>query len=171
MTYDLPNIAPEDMAAMADSFKSQIGDNPPLILVLYGSLRERSYSRLLAEEVMRLLVAFGADARTYNPSGLPLPDDADTGHPKVLEDLAIRAEGMVCVSPELHGSMTGIFKTQIDWIPLALGGIRPTQGKTLALMQVNGGSQSFYYGQSDAYSGALDAYADHPQSIISAKGI
>ena len=76
MTYDLPNIAPDDMVAMADSFKTQISDNPPLILVLYGSLRERSYSRLLAEEVMRLLVAFGADARTYNPSGLPLPDDA-----------------------------------------------------------------------------------------------
>ena len=145
MTYDLPNIAPLDMAAMADSFKTQIGDNPPLILVLYGSLRERSYSRLLAEEVMRLLVAFGADARTYNPSGLPLPDDADAEHPKVqeLRDLAIWAEGMVWVSPERHGAMTGIFKTQIDWIPLALGGIRPTQGKTLALMQVNGGSQSF----------------------------
>ena len=83
MTYYLPNITPEDMAAMADSFKTQIGDNPPLILVLYGSLRERSYSRLLAEEVMRLLVAFGADARTYNPSGLPLPDDADAEYPKV----------------------------------------------------------------------------------------
>ena len=145
MTYDLPNIAPEDMGAMADSFKTQIGDNPPLILVLYGSLRERSYSRLLAEEVMRLLVAFGADARTYNPSGLPLPDDADAEHPKVqeLRDLAIWAEGMVWVSPERHGAMTGIFKTQIDWIPLVLGGIRPTQGKTLALMQVNGGSQCF----------------------------
>ena len=145
MTYDLPNIAPDDMVAMADSFKTQIADNPPLILVLYGSLRERSYSRLLAEEVMRLLVAFGADARTYNPSGLPLPDDADAEHPKVqeLRDLAIWAEGMVWVSPERHGAMTGIFKTQIDWIPLALGGIRPTQGKTLALMQVNGGSQSF----------------------------
>ena len=173
MTYDLPNIAPEDMAAIADSFKTQIGDNPPLILVLYGSLRERSYSRLLAEEVMRLLVAFSADARTYNPSGLPLPDYADAEHPMVqkLRDLAIWVEGMVWVSPERHGAMTGIFKTQIDWIPLALGGIRLTQGKTLALMQVNGGSQSFYYGQSDAYSGALDAYADHPQSIISAKGI
>ena len=145
MTFDLPNIAPEDIAAMADSFKTQSGDNPPRILVLYGSLRDRSYSRLLAEEVMRLLAAFGADAKTYNPSGLPLPDDTDADHPKVqeLRDLAIWAEGMVWVSPERHGAMTGIFKTQIDWIPLALGGIRPTQGKTLALMQVNGGSQSF----------------------------
>ena len=91
MTFDLPNIAPEDIAAMADSFKTQSGDNPPRILVLYGSLRDRSYSRLLAEEVMRLLAAFGADARNYNPSSLPLPDDTDADHPKVqeLRDLAI----------------------------------------------------------------------------------
>ena len=145
MTIDLPQIAPEDIAAMADDFKAQSADNPPRILVLYGSLRARSYSRLLAEEVMRLLTAFGAEARTYNPSGLPLPDDADAEHPKVqeLRDLAIWADGMVWISPERHGAMTAILKTQIDWIPLALGGIRPTQGKTLALMQVNGGSQSF----------------------------
>ncbi|ADE40185.1 arsenical resistance protein ArsH [Candidatus Puniceispirillum marinum] len=145
MTIDLPQIAPEDIAAMADDFKAQSADNPPRILVLYGSLRARSYSRLLAEEVMRLLTAFGAEARTYNPSGLPLPDDADAEHPKVqeLRDLAIWADGMVWISPERHGAMTAILKTQIDWIPLALGGVRPTQGKTLALMQVNGGSQSF----------------------------
>lgn len=145
MTIDLPQIAPEDIAAMADDFKAQSADNPPCILVLYGSLRARSYSRLLAEEVMRLLTAFGAEARTYNPSGLPLPDDADADHPKVqeLRDLAIWADGMVWISPERHGAMTAILKTQIDWIPLALGGVRPTQGKTLALMQVNGGSQSF----------------------------
>lgn len=145
MTIDLPQIAPEDIAAMADDFKAQSADNPPRILVLYGSLRARSYSRLLAEEVMRLLTAFGAEARTYNPSGLPLPDDADADHPKVqeLRDLAIWADGMVWISPERHGAMTAILKTQIDWIPLALGGVRPTQGKTLALMQVNGGSQSF----------------------------
>nr|WP_274378524.1 arsenical resistance protein ArsH [Candidatus Puniceispirillum marinum] len=138
-------MAPEDIAAMADDFKAQSADNPPRILVLYGSLRARSYSRLLAEEVMRLLTAFGAEARTYNPSGLPLPDDADAEHPKVqeLRDLAIWADGMVWISPERHGAMTAILKTQIDWIPLALGGVRPTQGKTLALMQVNGGSQSF----------------------------
>ena len=128
MTYDLPNIAPEDMAAMANIFKTQIGDNPPLILVLYGSLRDLYYSRLLAEEVMQLLVAFGADARTYNSSDLPLPDDVDAEHPKVqeLRDMAIWAEGMVWVSPERQGAMTGIFKTQIDWIPLEPSGIRPT---------------------------------------------
>jgi arsenic resistance protein ArsH len=145
VTIDLPQIAPEDIAAMADDFKAQSADNPPRILVLYGSLRARSYSRLLAEEVMRLLTAFGAEARTYNPSGLPLPDDADADHTKVqeLRDLAIWADGMVWISPERHGAMTAILKTQIDWIPLALGGVRPTQGKTLALMQVNGGSQSF----------------------------
>ena len=145
MTFDLPHIASEDIASMASGFKAQIGDKPPRILVLYGSLRDRSYSRLLSEEVMRLLTAFGGDVRTFNPSGLPLPDDADVDHPKVqeLRDLAIWAEGMVWVSPERHGAMTAILKTQIDWIPLALGGIRPTQGKTLALMQVNGGSQSF----------------------------
>ena len=145
MTFDLPNIAPEDVAAMADDFKALSKNNLPRILVLYGSLRERSYSRLLAEEVMRLLAAFGAEARIYNPSGLPLPDDEDADHPMVqeLRDLAIWAEGMVWISPERHGAMTAILKAQIDWIPLALGGIRPTQGKTLALMQVNGGSQSF----------------------------
>ncbi|MDB2390486.1 arsenical resistance protein ArsH [Alphaproteobacteria bacterium] len=145
MTFDLPNIRSEDIASMAADFKTQSADNPPRILVLYGSLRDHSYSRLLAEEVMRILGAFGADARTYNPSGLPLPDDADSEHPKAMElrDLTIWAEGMVWVSPERHGAMTSILKTQIDWIPLALGSIRPTQGKTLALMQVNGGSQSF----------------------------
>ncbi len=39
--------------------------------------------------------------------------------------------------------MTGIMKSQIDWIPLSEGAIRPSQGKTLAIIQVNGGSQSF----------------------------
>ena len=145
MTFDLPNIAPEVVAAMADDFKAKSDNNPPRILALYGSLRERSYSRFLAEEVMRLLAAFVAEVRIYNPSGLPLPDDVYTDHPKVqeLRDLAIWAEGMVWTSPKRHGTMTAILKAQIDWIPLALGGIRPTQGKTLALMQVNGGSQSF----------------------------
>lgn len=130
---------------MAEDFKAQSDNNPPRILVLYGSLRERSYSRLLAEEVTRLLAAFEAEVRTYSPIGLLLPDDVDADHPKVkeLRDLAIWSEGMVWISPERYGAMTAILKAQIDWIPLALGGIRPTQGKTLALMQVNGGSQSF----------------------------
>ena len=117
----------------------------PRILLLYGSLRERSYSRLASEEAARLLQAMGAETETFNPSGLPLPDDAPETHPKVqeLRRLAEWSEAMVWCSPERHGAMTGIMKSQIDWIPLALGAVRPTQGKTLALMQVSGGSQSF----------------------------
>jgi arsenic resistance protein ArsH len=119
--------------------------HPPRILLLYGSLRKRSYSRLAAEEAARILRRLGAETRTFNPSGLPLPDDAEAVHPKVreLRDLAMWSEAMVWCSPERHGAMTGIMKAQIDWIPLALGGVRPTQGKTLAVMQVCGGSQSF----------------------------
>lgn len=117
----------------------------PRILLLYGSLRERSYSRLLTEEAERLLQALGAETRIYDPRGLPMPDDAPEDHPKVrqLRDLAQWSEGMVWCSPERHGAMTGILKAQIDWIPLAIGSVRPTQGKTLAVMQVSGGSQSF----------------------------
>lgn len=121
-------------------------DHPPRILILYGSLRERSFSRLSAEEAERILARLGAEVRVFNPSGLPLVDDGvDTSHPKVraLRDLAAWSEGMVWSSPERHGAMTGVMKTQIDWIPLSEGAVRPTQGKTLALMQVSGGSQSF----------------------------
>ncbi|WP_431824695.1 arsenical resistance protein ArsH [Burkholderia sp. F1] len=119
--------------------------HPPRFLLLYGSLRERSFSRLLTEEAARLLTAMGAEARVFNPSGLPLPDDAPERHPKVVElrELVQWSEGMVWCSPERHGAMTGIMKSQIDWIPLSVGAIRPTQGKTLAVMQVSGGSQSF----------------------------
>ena len=117
----------------------------PRFLMLYGSLRERSYSRLLTFEAARLLEAMGAEVRIFNPSGLPLPDDAPDTHPKVqeLRELAAWSEGMVWTSPERHGAMTGIMKAQIDWIPLSSGAVRPTQGKTLAVMQVSGGSQSF----------------------------
>lgn len=120
--------------------------HPPRILILYGSLRERSFSRLSAEEAARVLRHLGADVRFFHPSGLPLVDDAaDASHPKVreLRDLVTWSEGMVWSSPERHGAMTGLMKTQIDWIPLSDGAIRPTQGKTLAVMQVSGGSQSF----------------------------
>lgn len=119
--------------------------HPPRVLVLYGSLRERSFSRLASEEAARLLRWYGCEVRIFNPSGLPLPDDAEADHPKVqeLRDLAQWSEGMLWVSPERHGAMTGVMKTQIDWIPLSLGGVRPTQGKTLAVMEVSGGSQSF----------------------------
>jgi arsenic resistance protein ArsH len=117
----------------------------PRFLILYGSLRERSYSRLLTLEAARLLRAMGGDVRIFDPTGLPLPDAVPETHPKVqeLRAAAACAEGMVWTSPERHGAMTGILKAQIDWIPLSHGAVRPTQGKTLAVMQVCGGSQSF----------------------------
>lgn len=120
-------------------------EHKPRILLLYGSTRERSFSRLLTEEAARLLELFGAETRTFNPSGLPLPDDASENHPKVqeLRDLVIWSEAQVWCSPERHGAMSGVFKSQIDWIPLTLGAVRPTQGKILSVMQVCGGSQSF----------------------------
>ena len=117
----------------------------PRILMLYGSLRERSFSRLLSFEAARLLSTLGAEVRIFNADGLPLPDGTPDNHPKVAElrAAAAWAEGMVWTSPERHGAMTAILKAQIDWLPLNLGAVRPTQGKTLALMQVCGGSQSF----------------------------
>ena len=119
--------------------------HPPRFLMLYGSLRERSYSRLLTFEAARLLEAMGGEVRIFDPTGLPLPDSEPDSHPKVqeLRSLAAWSEGMVWCSPERHGAMTGILKAQIDWIPLAAGAVRPTQGKTLAVMEVSGGSQSF----------------------------
>jgi arsenic resistance protein ArsH len=117
----------------------------PKILLLYGSLRERSFSKLLTLEAQRLLDVMGAETRVYDPTGLPLPDGHPDSHPKVreLRELAAWSEGMVWTSPERHGAMTGIMKAQIDWIPLNIGSVRPTQGKTLAVMEVSGGSQSF----------------------------
>ena len=120
-------------------------NHPPRILLMYGSNRERSYSRLAVQEAGRILEHFGAEVKIFHPKGLPLPEDGDASHPKVqeLHELLAWAEGMVWCSPERHGSMSSIFKAQIDWIPLAAGAIRATQGKTLALMQVCSGSQSF----------------------------
>ncbi|WP_248799200.1 arsenical resistance protein ArsH [Pseudomonas sp. MWU13-2105] len=117
----------------------------PRILLLYGSTRERSFSRLLTEEAARILTLMGAETVIFDPSGLPLPDDAPADHPKVreLRERVMWSEGQVWCSPERHGSMSAVFKAQIDWIPLALGALRPSQGKTLAVMQVCGGSQSF----------------------------
>lgn len=108
-------------------------------------MRPVSYSRLLAQEAGRLLEHFGAEVRFFDPSGLPLPDDAPVSHPKVqeLRMLSEWSEGQLWVSPERHGAITGIMKAQIDWIPLSIGAVRPTQGKTLAVCQVSGGSQSF----------------------------
>ena len=126
-------------------FPAQRSTHPVKILILYGSLRKISYSRLVAEEGGRILARLGAEVKFYNPSGLPLVDEENANHPKVkeLHDLVKWSEGMVWSSPERHGAMTGVMKTQIDWVPLSDGAVRPTQGKTLALMQVNGGSQSF----------------------------
>jgi len=144
---DTPQIteaafAPIDPDALFGTARSA---HAPRILILYGSLRDRSYSRLAAEEAARILTRFGAEVRIFDPRGLPAPDSAPVDHPKVAElrDQVSWCEGMVWSSPERHGAMTGIMKSQIDWVPLALGGVRPTQGKTLAVMQVCGGSQSF----------------------------
>lgn len=144
-TSDLPQLdihcfKQPDRALLGDSL-----DHPPRILILYGSLRARSFSRLAAEEAARLLTAMGAEVKFFDPSGLPLVDEANEQHPKVqeLRELADWSEGHVWSSPERHGAMTGVMKTQIDWLPLSGGAKRPTQGKTLAVMQVCGGSQSF----------------------------
>jgi arsenic resistance protein ArsH len=143
---DLPNIVGgafelPDPAAL----RPRISDHRPRILMLYGSARQRSYSRFLTMEAARILHALGAETRIFDPSGLPLPDDAPADHPKVAElrKLSEWSEGQVWCSPERHGAMSAIMKAQIDWIPLSLGAVRPTQGRTLAVMQVSGGSQSF----------------------------
>jgi len=138
---DLDQLRLPDLEALRRPFST----HKPRILILYGSLRQISFSRLLAMEAKRLLEHFGAEVKVFDPSGLPLPDDAPVSHPKVqeLRDLSAWSEGQVWVSPERHGTLTGIMKAQIDWIPLSIGAVRPTQGKTLAVMQVSGGSQSF----------------------------
>ncbi|AXA38647.1 arsenical resistance protein ArsH [Rhizobium leguminosarum] len=143
---DLPAVSPmhlrqPDMDALRPAFST----HKPRILILYGSLRAVSYSRLLAQEAARLLEYFGCEVRIFNPEDLPLPDAEPASHPKVqeLRELSAWSEGQVWISPERHGAMSGIMKAQIDWIPLSVGSVRPTQGKTLAVMQVSGGSQSF----------------------------
>ena len=147
LPLDLPNVDLARLRPLGVELLAGPGDptHPPRILVLYGSIRERSFSRLLSEEAGRLLRWFGCEVRTFDPRDLQLPDGAGPDHPKVkeLRDLAEWSEGMVWVSPERHGAMTGIMKAQIDWIPLSDGAKRPTQGKTLAVMEVSGGSQSF----------------------------
>ena len=143
----LPNVEP---ALLYQPNSSALGiaatvTHPPRILLLYGSLRERSYSKLLVLEAERLLNALGCETRVFDPAGLPLPDAVAADDPKVAElrALSLWSEGQVWCSPERHGAVTGIMKAQIDWLPLEQGGVRPTQGRTLAVMQVSGGSQSF----------------------------
>jgi arsenic resistance protein ArsH len=144
---DIANCDPDALNRIdTERLLQPVDDDTPIkILILYGSLRSRAFSRLLAQECARLLHFYGAETRIYNPSGLPLPDDSDDDHPKVAElrELAQWCDGMVWCSPERHGAMTGVMKAQLDWIPLSIGAVRPTQGKTLAVMQVSGGSQSF----------------------------
>ena len=143
---DLPNADP-DLMERPDPMALMPAQpaHRPRILLLYGSQRERSYSRFLTFEAQRLLEAFGAETRIYHPDGLPLPDDGPVDHPKVAElrEAMLWSEGQVWTSPERHGAMSATLKSQIDWIPLPGGAIRPTQGRTLAVMQVSGGSQSF----------------------------
>ncbi len=139
---DLP---PVDLTSTLASFARPPSTTPPRVLILYGSLREQSYSRYLSEECARVLTAFGAEVRTFNPRGLPVFDRASFDLPQVkeLRALSVWSEAHVWISPEQHGAMTAAFKNQIDWIPLADGAVRPTQGRTLAVLQVSGGSQSF----------------------------
>lgn len=144
---DMPALRPEllrrpDLERLEPRGRAQ---HPPRILLLYGSLRECSYSRLLVEEADRLLCAMGAETRIFDPRELPVANSVPKDHPKVqeLRALSIWSEGQVWCSPEMHGAITGAFKNQIDWLPLSEGSIRPTQGRTLAVMQVSGGSQSF----------------------------
>jgi arsenic resistance protein ArsH len=143
----IPNLDAElvDLPTLDKLRSTFSATHKPRILLLYGSTRERSFSRLLTEEAARLLQHFGAETRIFNPSELPLPDDVPDSHLEVqeLRELVLWSEGQVWCSPERHGSMSAVFKAQIDWIPLTMGAVRPTQGKTLAVMQVCGGSQSF----------------------------
>jgi arsenic resistance protein ArsH len=147
---NLPNVSAAHLDTptqdkLAAKSSTQPSIHPPRILLLYGSLRERSFSRLLTQEAQRLLQHFGAEARIFDPHGLPMVDSTTPDHPKVqeLRALSLWSEGQVWCSPERHGAVTGVFKSQIDWLPLEMGSVRPTQGRTLAVMQVCGGSQSF----------------------------
>ncbi|KAB1068125.1 arsenical resistance protein ArsH [Methylobacterium planeticum] len=146
-TDGMPNLSEAVFEAPAEARVQAALPVPhaPRFLILYGSLRERSFSRFLAHEAARLLEAMGGEIRIYDAHGLPLPDDATADHPKVqeLRALSLWSEGQVWVSPERHGSLTGVMKSQVDWLPLSEGSVRPTQGRTLAVMQVSGGSQSF----------------------------
>ena len=135
-------LAPPDASRLRGAGEQ---DHPPRILILYGSLRPQSFSRKLALEAERILERLGADTRVFDPHGVPMLDSVPSTHPEVqrLREWSIWSEGQVWISPERHGAVTGVFKNQIDWLPLQEGSVRPTQGRTLAVLQVSGGSQSF----------------------------
>jgi len=143
----LPNIDATRLDMPTQEQLAPVGDmtHPPRILLLYGSLRERSFSRFLTEEAARILAHFGAEVKIFDPAALPMAGSVPESHPKVLElrALSLWSEGQVWCSPERHGAITAVMKNQIDWIPLEQGALRPSQGRTLAVMQVCGGSQSF----------------------------
>lgn len=144
---DLPNLKADLLDIPSVEKLVPVGDlsHPPRILMLYGSLRERSFSRFLTEEAGRILSHLGADVRIFDPMELPMVGSVSEDHPKVIElrELCLWSEGQVWCSPERHGAITAVMKNQIDWIPLEQGAVRPSQGRTLAVMQVCGGSQSF----------------------------
>ena len=144
---ELPNINPEQLDMPSMDKLAPVGDlrHPPRILMLYGSLRERSFSRFLTQEAARILEQFGAEVKIFDPMELPMAGSVPETHPKVVElrALSLWSEGQVWCSPERHGAITAVMKNQIDWIPLEQGALRPSQGRTLAVMQVCGGSQSF----------------------------
>jgi arsenic resistance protein ArsH len=144
---NLPNIKPDLLDTPSIGKLAPVGDmsHPPRILMLYGSLRERSFSRFLTMEAARILEHFGAEVKIFDPMELPMAGSVPEDHPKVVElrALSLWSEGQVWCSPERHGAITAVMKNQIDWIPLEQGALRPSQGRTLAVMQVCGGSQSF----------------------------
>jgi arsenic resistance protein ArsH len=144
---NLPNIRPDllDIPSIDKLAPQGLLDHPPRILMLYGSLRERSFSRFLTFEAARILEHFGAEVKVFDPFDLPMVGSVPETHPKVVElrELCLWSEGQVWCSPERHGAITAVMKNQIDWIPLEQGALRPSQGRTLAVMQVCGGSQSF----------------------------
>ena len=143
----LPNISADQFDVPNMDKLAQLGDmvHPPRILLLYGSLRERSFSRFLTWEAARILEHFGAEVKIFDPTELPMVGSVAETHPKVVElrELFLWSEGQVWCSPERHGAITAVMKNQIDWVPLEQGALRPSQGRTLAVMQVCGGSQSF----------------------------
>lgn len=92
---------------MAEEELKRSGGDRLKVLVLYGSLRNRSYSRLLAYEASRILFRLGCDVRVFDPSGLPMKDDVQHDHSKVqeLRSLSRWSDGHIWICPEQHGNL------------------------------------------------------------------